>query len=189
MRWPRSPTVDLLGVFAAVFVAQRVGGVVGIEIGSFALAAPFARPWTLVTSVYAHASVAHLLANAVALVVVGFALEQFTTRARFHGFVLVTGALAGLAQVLVGRLVGQPTAVLGASGAILALYGYVLAGNPLTGGVLARVDVGYRGRFLLLLLVAVVVTVATAGPGVAIVAHFAGVVLGAVAGRLHVLRR
>lgn len=188
MRWPRSPTVDLLAAFAAVFVAQRVGGAVGVGTGTFALAAPFARPWTLATSVYAHASVGHLLANAVALVVVGFALERFTTRARFHGFVLATGALAGLAQVLVGRLVGQPTAVLGASGAILALYGYVLAGNPLTGGVLARVDVGYRGRFLLLLLVAVAVTVATAGPGVALVAHFTGVVLGVLAGRLRVLQ-
>ena len=183
----RSPTLELLVAFAALFVLQLVAGLLGGGLGWFALSAPFARPWTLVTSVYAHASLSHLFANAVALALVGFALERFTTRWRFHAFVLVTGMLAGLAELLVGGLLGRPVAVLGASGAVLALYGYVLAGNPLTGGLLARFDLGYRARTALLVGVAVAVTVLTAGAGVALVAHFTGVVLGAVGGRLHVL--
>jgi membrane associated rhomboid family serine protease len=184
----RSPTVDLLGLFAGVFLVQQLSGVVGLGPAWFALATPLARPWTLVTSVYAHASLAHLVANAVALVLVGLPLERFTSRARFHAFVLATGSLAGVAELLVGSLTGGSVAVVGASGAILALYGYVLAGNPLSGGLLARLDLGRRATALLLVAVAVTVTLLTAGAGVALVAHFTGVVLGAVAGRLRLLR-
>ena len=63
-----SPTLDTLAVFAVVFLLQRLLPVAGIA-GWFVLAPPLdARPYTLVTSVYAHAGLGHLLANAVALV-------------------------------------------------------------------------------------------------------------------------
>jgi membrane associated rhomboid family serine protease len=188
MRRPKSPTLDLLVVFAVVYLCQRIGGGVGLGTAWFALAAPAARPWTLVTAVYAHANLGHLLANAVALGVVGVALERFTTRARFHAFVLLTGTVAAVAEWLVGALLGTPVAVLGASGAVLALYGYVLAGNPIAGGVLGLVDLGRRAKAVLVVAVALAVTVATAGPGVALVAHFTGFGLGVVAGRWRLLR-
>lgn len=188
MDWPESPTADLLAVFVVVFAAQQLGGIAGLGVAWFALAAPVAAPWTLVTSVYAHGSVGHLVANAVALAVVGFALERFTTRARFHAFVLVTGAVAGVAELAVSDLVGPRTAVLGASGAILALYGYVLAGNPVTGGLLGRLPMGRRGKLALLAGVVVVLTLLTARSGVALVAHATGFALGLVSGRFHVLR-
>ena len=188
MRRPRSPTVDLLLVIIGVYLVQTIGGIVGLGAVWFALATPVRRPWTLITTVYAHASIQHLLTNAVALAVVGLALERSTTRGRFHAFVLVTGALAAVAELLVGAVLGTRVAVLGASGAILALYGYVLAGNPLTGGLLSWVELGRRGKVLLVAGIAIAVTVLTAGPGVALVAHFTGFVLGLVAGRRRVLR-
>lgn len=189
MRRPSSPTVDLIGVFVVVFAAQQVGGLVGAGLAFFALALPLSvAPWTLVTSVYAHATAQHLLANALALAIVGFALERFTSRVRFHAFVLATGMLSGLAQVAVGALLGVSGAVLGASGAILALYGYALAGNPLAGGVLARLPLGRRGKLTLLAGVVLLLTLVTARAGVALVAHAVGLALGLVAGRLHVLR-
>lgn len=189
MRWPRSPTAELLGIFALVFLAQWVGDLVGLGLAWFALALPLTvAPWTLVTSVYAHATVGHLLANALALAVVGFALERFTTRVRFHAYVLGTGLLSGVAELLVGGLLGGATAVLGASGAILALYGYVLAGNPLTGGVLDRLDLSRRAKLGLVVAVALGLTLLTARSGVALVAHATGLVLGLVSGRLRLLR-
>lgn len=188
MRWPRSPTVDLLGLFALVFLAQWLGGMVGVGLAFFALALPLGvAPWTLVTSVYAHATVDHLLANAVGLAIVGLALERFTTRVRFHAFVLATGAVSGVAEVVVGGLLGGGGAVLGASGAVLALYGYALAGNPLTGGILDRLDLGPRATLGLVLAVAVLVTLVTARSGVALVAHATGLVLGLASGRLKLL--
>lgn len=188
MRYPSSPTVDLLVVFGLVFAVQRIAGALGFGPGWFALATPLVRPWTLATGVYAHASLPHLVANAVALVVVGLPLERFTTRLRFHGFVLATGAFAGVGELVVAGLLGRSAAVLGASGAVLALYGYVLGGNPLTGGLLGRVDLGRRAELAVLAGVALAVVVLTAGPGVAIVAHVVGALLGWVAGRAHLLR-
>ncbi len=189
MRRPDSPTLELLVAFALVFLAQQLAGVVGLGAAAFALALPLsAAPWTVVTSVYAHASVDHLLANAVGLAIVGFALERYTSRARFHAFVLGTGAAAGVAEVAVAALLGGSVAVLGASGAVLALYGYVLAGNPLTGGVLDRLDLGRREKLALLAGVAVLLTLLTARSGVALVAHATGLALGLVSGRLHLLR-
>jgi membrane associated rhomboid family serine protease len=184
----RSPTAELLGLFALVFLAQWVGGFVGFGLAFFALALPLSvAPWTLVTSVYAHATVDHLLANAVALAIVGFALERFTTRVRFHAYVLATGIVSGVAEVLVGGLLGGATAVLGASGAVLALYGYVLAGNPLTGGVLDRLELSRRAKLGLVAVVAIGLTLMTARSGVALVAHATGLVLGLVSGRYRLL--
>ena len=188
MRRPQRPTVDLLAVFAAVFAVQQVAGAVGFGVEWFALTTPVRRPWTLVTTVYAHATPGHLLANAVGLVIVGVPIERSTTRARFHGFVLATGAVSAAAELLVGALLGSPVAVLGASGAVLAGFGYLLAGNRLTGGVLSRLDLGRRGSVALLAGLAAAVTLLTAGPGVAVVAHLTGFTVGAVAGRVGVLR-
>ncbi|MFB6219597.1 MAG: rhomboid family intramembrane serine protease [Halobacteriaceae archaeon] len=176
-----SPTLQLGAVFLLFFALQSLVGP-----RPLALAWP-PRPWTPVTSVYTHGSASHLLGNLLALALVGFPLERLTTRLRFHGFVLATGATAGLVEVLVGAALGRPTAVLGASGAVLALYGYVLAGNRLTGTLVGRFDPGPRARLVVYGAVAAAVALLTAGPGVAVVAHVAGFLLGALAGRAGLL--
>lgn len=189
MRRLGSPTVELVIVFFGVFALQSVGGLVGIQASWFALADPLNRPWSVVTSVYAHGSAEHLLVNAVALVVVGLPLERFATWARYHGFFVLTGAIAGVVQITIAGLVGQAAPVLGASGAILALYGYVIAGNPIAGGLLARLSPSPRTKLVVLGVAAAAVVVLTAAPGVALVAHGTGFALGLIGGRLGILSR
>ncbi len=188
---PRSvgPIVDVLALFAIVAVAQTVVGVVGSATGPFALSPPVADdPWTIATSVYAHGGLGHLLSNSIALVLFGWPVARATTRLRFHVFFLLTGATAGIAQVWVMGILGAAAPVLGASGAIFALLGYLLASNPVAEGVAASVDVP---RWVVLGFFAVVaagVTVATMSPRAALVAHFTGLMLGLVAGRARVLQ-
>ncbi len=157
----------------------------------FVLSPPtLGHPWTLATSVYAHAGVGHLLSNAVVVVVAGVPVAAATTRLRFHAFVLATGALAGLAQVWVGGLL-TPTGVVGISGAAFALVGYVAAANPAAdalGRVARRVDVPPRVVVVAVGLVAVAVTLAFSPAGSALIAHLAGLSLGVVAGRARLLR-
>lgn len=187
----RSPTVETLALFVVVFAAQRLVGLVSqsLAVGLFALAPPVSvRPWTLLVSVYAHAGVAHLVSNAAVLVVVGLVVERVTTRWRFHAFFAGIGVLAGLAQVLVADFVGPAAAVLGASGAVFGLLGYLLAGNPVTDAVLGWLPLSGRVRVALLLALAAGATLLTAGPGVALVAHFTGFALGLASGRVHLLR-
>ena len=186
VRLTRSPTVTLLVVFGVVYLVQVTTAVLGIGF-VFALSLPLeVRPWTLVTSVYAHASLVHLLSNGFALVFVGLPLERSTTPFRFHVYFLLTGVCAGIAQIVVAGVFGAPVAVIGASGAIFALLGYLLAGNELSNTVLKRVSP--RIRAVIVLVLAAVITLTTAASGVALVAHFAGFVIGAVGGRIRVLR-
>jgi hypothetical protein len=114
-------------------------------------------------------------------------LERRTSRLRFHAFFLTVGALAGITQVVATGLLGPGTAVLGASGAVFGLIGYLLAGNVVASTLLDRVKLPPRAQFALFALAALVVTIATGRPGVALVAHFTGLFLGLLAGAVGLL--
>ena len=191
-----SPIFEVLTVFLLVFAAQLVTAFADLVGVLFVLSPPVTEnPWTVVTSVYAHGGVGHLVSNAVALVLFGWPVARATTRLRFHLFFILSGALAGVAQIVVSdALAGfpfvpaEPTAgVLGASGAVFALLGYLLAGNRLSSGVAKRIPVPRWVTILVFVAVAAAVTLLTAAPGVALIAHFTGLLFGLVAGRLRVL--
>ena len=183
------PTLTTLSLFGVVFAAQVAGAAAGAGAGLFALAVPLEhRPWTVVLSVYAHANVAHLLANSVALLVVGPLVARVTTPARFHAFFVTAGALAGVAQVVATAPFDGPP-VVGASGAIFALLAYLLVGNRASEWALSWLPLGWTGRLLLFAALAAGVTLATAAPGVALVAHFTGFLVGAVAGYFRLLHK
>lgn len=183
------PTLTTLALFATVFAAQVAGFSYGHDAGSFALALPLDhRPWTVVLSVYAHANPTHLVANSIALVVLGPLVAYQSSSVRFHLFFVAAGAIAGVAQVLATiPYGGRP--VLGASGAIFGLLGYLLVGNRASEWALSWLPLGGLGRLLLFGVLAAAVTLATAAPGVALVAHFTGFLVGALAGRFRLLHK
>ncbi|ESS11370.1 MAG: rhomboid family protein [uncultured archaeon A07HR60] len=187
-RVAQSPTAHTLAVILGVFALQQVTAFLGTARALFLLDPTFlARPWAIVTSVYAHAGPSHLLGNAVALVLLGLLLERHTSTFRYHLFFISTGAIAGLAQVVLGSLTGLPQGVLGASGAIFAVLGYLIAGNTASVTLLDSLRLPPRVQLGLGAIIAVGVTVATGGAGVALIAHFTGLLLGLVAGRLRLL--
>lgn len=189
------PVFEVLVVFVLVFTVQIITDLANIVGGLFVLSAPLVEnPWTIVTSVYAHSGITHLTSNAVALVLFGWPVARATTRVRFHSFFLLTGAFAGVSQVLLREvLVDAPgieatsVSVLGASGAVFALLGYLLASNRLSSGLGALVSVPRWVVYATFLVVAVILTLATAQPGVALIAHFTGLLVGLLAGRLNAL--
>lgn len=181
------PTIETLGILLAVFALQIVGGVLGWA-GPFVLASPLATdPWTIVTHVYAHAGVGHLIANVLGLAILGPLVARRTTRARFHAYFLGTGALAGVAEVTLGSLVGPTTAVIGASGAIFALLGYLLAGNVISAKLLDWISLSRRATLVLFVVIAVLVTLATGSPRSALFGHATGLGIGLLAGRAQLL--
>jgi membrane associated rhomboid family serine protease len=189
MRLRGRPTLQTLAVLVAVYLFQLVAGLARpVEYVLFVLDSSVgARPWVLVTSVYAHSGLAHLLANVVALAVLGPLVARRTTTLRYHAFFLTTGTLAGLAEVYIGGVVGPPHAVWGASGAILAFLGYLLAGNVVSTRVLDRVELSARAQLVLFGAVVVAVTLAASGPGSAVIGHATGLTCGLVTGRLRLL--
>lgn len=190
------PILELLVVFVLVYVVQGLTYVAGVMGGLFVLAPPLTtNPWTIVTSVYAHSGLGHLVSNALALVVFGWPVARSTTRLRFHVFFAVTGAIAGVSQIALTRAldaaplvpIAATPGVLGASGAVFALLGYLVASNRLSTGLASVVEFPRWLSAVAFVGLATAVTYATASPGAALIAHFAGFLLGLAAGRARVL--
>ena len=191
-----SPILELLVVFALVFALQAITSLAGVMGALFVLTPPLlTNPWTIVTSVYAHSGLGHLVSNSLALLVFGWPVARATTRRRFHVFFAFAGAIAGVSQlVLTSSLAALPVVpvaptagVLGASGAVFALLGYLLASNRLSSGLSSLVDAPQWLSALAFIALAIGVTLATAAPGVAALAHFVGFLVGTLAGRARVL--
>ncbi|MDZ7731245.1 MAG: rhomboid family intramembrane serine protease [Natrialbaceae archaeon] len=190
----RSPIIQTLVAFAVVFTLQVAASVInGEELYRvlFILSLPLeVNAWTLVTSVYAHAGADHLVWNAIALILFGWPVARATSRMKFHAFFIATGAIAGAAQLLVPVYLPvevSASGVLGASGAVFAVMGYLLSGNRVSAGLADRLEVPFWVAVVLSALLAVAITWATASPRAALIAHFTGLLLGLVAGRLRIL--
>lgn len=183
------PMVQTLTVVGVVYIAQQLAGLFGpLEAVLFVLSGPVGeRPWALITSVYAHANLPHLVGNVVVLAVAGPLVARRTTTVRFHVFFVLTGALAGVGEVFVGGLLGPPRGVLGASGAILALVGYLLAGNVVSTRMFDRLTLSPRVQLATFVLVVVGLTILTSGPGSAVIGHATGLTAGLIGGRLRLL--
>jgi membrane associated rhomboid family serine protease len=143
------------------------------------------EPWRLITSAFLHSRgtiVLHLLFNMYALFIVGPVLESFLGRARFLALYLI-GALAGSIGYLTyvevwvlsaGTLGPQPAGALGASGAVFALMGAVLA---------LRKPLGVDLRQLLIVLAINLAFPFFVG-GIAWEAHVGGLIVGFLVGTI-----
>jgi membrane associated rhomboid family serine protease len=89
--------------------------------------------WTLVTSIFVHATFSHLFFNMISLFFLGTIVEKIIGKKRFVAFYLISGIVAGLFfSLLAGffgtgigeKIFGSPVSSgVGASGAIFALVG------------------------------------------------------------------
>ena len=87
----------------------------------------FTRPWILVTSMFLHGSITHLLFNMYALFLFGTLIEQRIGTRRFLILYFASGILASLGFALFQELILRSTgAGLGASGAVMGVLGMTI---------------------------------------------------------------
>ena len=97
--------------------------------------------WTLLTSMFMHGSLAHLLFNMISLFFIGNFVEKIIGRKRFFWFYIIAGILAGLFYVSLSYFFGVSSIgerlftnpgifAVGASGAIFALLGLLALLTP-----------------------------------------------------------
>lgn len=181
----RVPVVTLALIAANVLVFL-IAGAEGARDGGLVPSDPDPAAW--ITSLFVHVGVLHLLGNVVFLWLFGPNVEDATGRLRFLALYLAGGLLASAAQVAVDAGATAPLA--GASGAVAAVMGAYLRLYPW-----ARVlCVAFMIFFftiveipvlaLLGVWIAVQAGLELLDPGsVAIAAHLAGLIAGAIAAR------
>ncbi len=86
--------------------------------------------WTWVTSIFSHGGFGHIVVNSIVLYFFGPIVERRVGTRNFVLLFLIAGMAAGLAQVGTALFMGQTAAVLGASGAIMAVMGVLTVLNP-----------------------------------------------------------
>jgi len=104
---------------------------------NFALQAAtvFARPWTLISSMFLHAGFGHLIFNMIALFFFGLYLERLVGEENFLRVYFIGGAFASLAYVFTSLVLGIPHAyvyAIGASGAVFAVMAALSVLRPNT---------------------------------------------------------
>lgn len=130
-RRPGFPFVTwvIISVCVMVFIAQFLTG--GFSSSGEVTAALWyvplytaTQPWRMLSAVFIHGGVLHILFNMYSLYVMGQVLEPMLGRARFTALFLLGGLGGSVAVAVIGTING---AVLGASGAIFAMMGAFLA--------------------------------------------------------------
>lgn len=121
-------TYILLGIMFAIFLAQLTFS----QFSSYFVLAPeqvLTRPWTLITSMFLHASPMHLLVNAIVLFSFGTEVERILGDAKFLMLVFGAGIASALGFTLSGILFNMGSAV-GISGALFGIVAFLAVIRP-----------------------------------------------------------
>lgn len=118
-------TYGLLGTMVAVFFLQNMtASNPALYFDLWLIWTDWAsRPWSLVTSTLSHGGFSHLFFNGLMLFFFGPTLERLIGRRDFIILFFITGAAAGVLQVELSAEFGSNFPALGASGALMALFG------------------------------------------------------------------
>jgi len=175
-------TYSLIAICVVVFALQSIPGLGVTGALQFAPAyvlpipgAPF-EPWRMLTSVFTHGSILHLLLNMYTLFVFGSGLERLLGRWRYLALFLISGLGGSVAVVLLGDPLGG---VVGASGAIFGLMGAFFVINRHLGG----------SSIQLVVLVAINLAYGFFVPGISWQAHLGGLAVGLLVSFIYVRTR
>ncbi|MDR0334340.1 MAG: rhomboid family intramembrane serine protease [Methanomassiliicoccaceae archaeon] len=129
-----SPTMVLVASNVIVYAIGIFGGehTVIAELGFKSDLSYIAQePWTIITSMFVHADLLHLMFNMLFLLIIGMQLESRVGRWRFLA-IYVIGGIAGTFFFSAVETVSNfmPVILIGASGAISALFGAMLVLYP-----------------------------------------------------------
>jgi membrane associated rhomboid family serine protease len=141
--------------------------------------------WELVTYLFLHSGIGHILWNMLALWMFGAEIERLWGTARFVRFYLLCGTLAGVTVVIAAYLFGGThVGTVGSSGAIYGLlvaYGLMFPDQT----ILFSFLIPMKSKYFVMIIGAIVFLqsyMATVGGqgggGVAVVAHLGGLIAG-----------
>ncbi len=128
--WKPKGTYGLLIAIATTYVLQWLVYASAPQFHNFLFtvsSAWYLHPWGLVTSTFAHSigSLSHILFNSLILFFFGPIAERLLGTRKFVTLFIISGAISGLIQVTL-----EPGAALGASGALMMVFGMLVMVMP-----------------------------------------------------------
>ena len=153
-------------------VVLYIPELIGLNLNAWLAVSPYSlyyAPWQLVTAMFAHGSLEHLLMNMVSLWWLGTLLERMQGTVRFAIVYFVSGIMGNLVFALFsdGYAVGASGAIFGMLGAVAVLL-YKHRQSPVAKamlqGLLVMIAINVVNSFM---------------PGIALEAHFGGLLAGA----------
>ncbi len=145
------------------------------KIALFPYNSGYFRPYQLVTHMFAHGGLAHILFNMFALWSFGSLLERHWGPKRFLIFYLVCGLAAGVAHLLL-----QNAAAVGASGAIMGLFAAFAYLFPNTQLIIFPLPIPIKAKIAVAIMAAIDLFggVNPTGSNIAHFAHLGGLIMG-----------
>ncbi len=131
-------------VITAAFLttSEKDAGTLWYNVGHFGFAeTPGAAPWSLITTIFIHGSLLHILFNMIWLVQIGRVLENTLSPLIYAVFVLAAAAAGSACEMLISGNTG-----IGMSGVVYAMFGLMWAGRgmfPAWGAIASRDNLRY----------------------------------------------
>jgi membrane associated rhomboid family serine protease len=183
---PLSPALKALiglnvALFLAAFLLPELIDIFGLRPSDAVLRG---RVWQILTYMFLHGSVGHLLFNMLALWMFGTELERIWGTRAFMRYYLIVGAAAAVSTILVSSTLPFAartfnTTTIGASGAI---YGLLLAYGLLfpNRSIMLYFVFPIPAKYFVMILgaIALLMSVSDSGGGVAHITHLGGLVAG-----------
>jgi membrane associated rhomboid family serine protease len=168
-----TPLWVLIGINILVFIATTIRPAAIDSLG-VARATISSQPWTIVSAMFTHDGILHILFNMLALYFYGMYVIALVGEARFF-LVYFIGGLIGNALFLL--LAGPNSIAVGASGAVFALGGLLVVLVPRLKVMIFPIPIPVD-----LWIAIMVIALISLSPGVAWEAHLGGLLTGITAG-------
>ncbi|RPF57089.1 rhomboid family intramembrane serine protease [Aquisalibacillus elongatus] len=129
--------------------------------------------WRLVTPIFVHLSLPHVLFNSFSLILFGPALESMLGKFKFILTYLTIGILANVAYFYLGSDLVQHAGASGAIYGLFGLYGYM---------IFARRDLIDSQSVQIVVVFIIIGLLTSFGPGINFIAHIFGFIIGVALG-------
>ncbi|XRP96509.1 rhomboid family intramembrane serine protease [Methanocaldococcus sp. 16A] len=143
-------------------------------------------PWQIITSMFMHADITHLLVNMFVLFIFGTYLENMVGSKKYLLIFLLSGIVGNLAYIIYAYLTGDYNPSVGASGAIFGIMGALAILSPHLKVVVfpLPIPVSIRVAVAIFALIDLILLPYSLKTGIAHITHLAGLITGLIFGKL-----
>lgn len=123
----------LISINALMFLFTMIAPRMMLNLFALQPMTVFTKPWTIVTSMFLHADIMHIIFNMMALYFFGLYLERLEGEGNILKLYFLGGIVGGIMYVLSSLLLGTPnpdSIAIGASSAVFAMAGALAILQP-----------------------------------------------------------